>query len=80
MDRRNLLKTLALSALSLPLFGANKKTQNPTDVYTTPLHFKFGNLDLYILSDGVNTLTELHPTIGPKHTKKKSILPEKNYF
>jgi len=69
MNRRNLIKSIALTCLSIPLFGANQKINDKNDTLPKPLKLKFGSIDLYIISDGSNLLKEPFPLIAPNQTE-----------
>lgn len=69
MDRRNLLKTLAFSTAAIPLFGSSAEFITKS-VEPNALQLKFGNLDLYLFSDGGNVLTDPFPLIAPKETEE----------
>lgn len=69
MDRRNLLKTLAFSTAAIPLFGSSAEFITKS-LEPNALQLKFGNLDLYLFSDGGNVLSDPFPLIAPKETEE----------
>ena len=71
MNRRDLLKTIILSTLSIPLMGFSKHFTPASYLSPAPLQLKFGEYDLYILSDGSNLIKEPYPLIAPNHTEEE---------
>ena len=71
MNRRNLIKSILASGIAIPLLGAAKSFENTSTKAITPnaLQLKFGDLELYIFSDGANILKEPFPLIAPKQTE-----------
>lgn len=71
MNRRDLLKTIILSTFSIPLIGFFKQYSNAYSSSPAPLQFKFGDYELYILSDGSNLIKDPFPLIAPNQTKEE---------
>ncbi len=71
MNRRDLLKTIILSTLSLPLMGFSKHFKPAFYLSPAPLQLKFSEYDLYILSDGSNLIKEPYPLIAPNYTEEE---------
>ena len=69
MNRRDLLKTIILSTFSIPLVGFFKQYPNAYTSSPAPLQLKFGEYELFILSDGSNLVKEPFPLMAPNHTK-----------
>lgn len=82
MNRRNLIKSILASSLAIPLLGASKSldTKNTKAITPNALQLKFGNLDLYIFSDGANVLKEPYPLIAPKQTEEEFKKAQKECF
>ena len=68
MNRRELLKTIGLSTIAFPLFSASYQNSNKA-IAPTALNLKFGDLEMYIFSDGANVLKEPYPLIAPNHSE-----------
>ena len=71
MNRRDLLKTLILSTFSIPLISFFKQYTNAYASSPAPLQLKFGEYELFILSDGSNLIKEPYPLIAPNHTEEE---------
>ena len=69
MNRRDALKTLALSSAAIPLFGAANSTVPFRAIEPNALRLKFGTLELYIFSDGTNIQKNPYPLIAPKRSE-----------
>jgi Metal-dependent hydrolases of the beta-lactamase superfamily III len=82
MNRRNLIKSIFASGIALPLFGATKSFEPTMNKAITPnaLQLKFGALDLYIFSDGGNTVKDPFPLIAPKQTEAEFNKARKETF
>lgn len=82
MNRRNLIKSILASGLAIPLLGATKsfETNSNKAIIPNALQLKFGELDLYIFSDGANQLKEPYPLIAPKQTEEQFNQAKKEVF
>lgn len=69
MNRRELLKSIGLSTVALPLLSAASNFTSKA-IQPSGLNFKFGDLDLFLFSDGTNILKEPFPLIAPNKTEK----------
>lgn len=71
MNRRNLIKSILASGLAIPLLGGSKPFEINSYKAISPsaLRLKFGELDIYIFSDGANVLKEPYPLIAPRQTE-----------
>lgn len=79
MNRRELLKTIGLSSIALPLLSATSEFTAKA-IQPTALNFKFGELELFLFSDGENVLKEPFPLIAPNKTEKDYLNARKECY
>lgn len=81
MNRRNLIKSILASSLAIPMLGASKTFKSSSKAITpNALQLKFGDLELYVFSDGANNLKDPFPLIAPKQTEAEFNQARKETF
>jgi len=82
MNRRNLIKSILATGITLPVLAAAPSIEISNAKAITPnaLQLKFGDLELYIFSDGGNILKDPFPLIAPKQTEADFIKARKETF
>lgn len=70
MNRRDLIKTIALGTMAVPVLGNTSKPTTIKAIQPNALQFKFGDLELFIFSDGGNVQKEPYPLIAPHQSEE----------